>query len=145
MAAGLDATIFASVWRGLFNSASIFLDEKALQLTDGEAIALAKPSAVLWSYYMPSQVTPVQAAWSQLGMVLFGVVGTRTAAIERGWKARQKKAAAGKPKEQKPAEKVAPPPGPAGPDKPAGTVGIPSEKDVEVHWKPKKKSGGKAA
>ncbi|MDD3444192.1 MAG: hypothetical protein PHS60_02175 [Zavarzinia sp.] len=88
-AAGIDETIMASVFKGVFQGAAFALDEKAINLSDAEANAFARPACVLWGYYMPSQVTPVQAAWSQLAMVTVGVFGARSAAISRGWSKRR--------------------------------------------------------
>ncbi len=88
-AAGIDETIMASVFKGVFQAAAFALDEKAINLSDAEANAFARPACILWGYYMPNQVTPVQAAWSQLAMVTVGVMGARSAAISRGWSKRR--------------------------------------------------------
>jgi len=83
-ASGLDEQVIAAVWRGVFEAAALLLRSDALKINDAEATALARPSGVLWGYYMPSKLTPEQAAWSQLGLALFGIIGARAEAIRQG-------------------------------------------------------------
>ncbi len=87
-AAGIDETIMAAVFKGGFQALAFFLDEKSLNLTGAEADAFARPACVLWGYYMPTAISPVQAAWSQMAMVALGVVGARSDAISRGLRKR---------------------------------------------------------
>lgn len=123
-AAGLDETIMAAVWKGVFQAAALGLQSDAMLLTDTEALALARPSCVLWGYYMPAAISPTQAAWSQLGMVLFGVIGIRADAIRQGVKRRQAK-----------------PPEPAAPGIPAAGDAKPDIPTTKVHFKPAKPTG----
>ena len=83
-AAGIDETIMASVFKGAFQAVAFMLDEKTLNLSSAEAEAFARPACVLWGYYMPNTISPVQAAWSQMAMVAVGVIGARSEALSRG-------------------------------------------------------------
>lgn len=83
-AAGMDEQVMAAVWRGVFEAAALLLQRDGLKIKDAEATALARPSCVLWGYYMPTKVTPEHAAWAQLGMALFGIVGSRVDVIRSG-------------------------------------------------------------
>lgn len=87
-AAGIDETIMASVFKGAFQALAFALDEKGLNLSAAEADAFARPACVLWGYYMPNTISPVQAAWSQMAMVALGVFGARSEALSRGWRKR---------------------------------------------------------
>lgn len=127
-AAGLDDTILAAVWKGVFQAAALIFESSAMLLSDQEAIALARPSCIIWGCYMPTMITPVQAAWSQLGMVLFGVIGTRADVIRQGWKRRAGKAAAAETATWRPVVTVA---GESKPDIPTGNVKFTPAKGAE--------------
>jgi len=107
-AAGIDETIMASVFKGAFQALAFTLGEPKINLSGQEAEAFARPACVLWGYYMPEAVSPVQAAWSQLAMVAVGVIGARTDALSRGWKKRRdaKETPAPKPAAATPAPAV---------------------------------------
>ena len=122
-AAGIDETIMASVFKGAFQALAFALDEKGLNLSAAEADAFARPACVLWGYYMPTTISPVQAAWSQMAMVAVGVVGARSEALSRGWRKRARRNA-------QPPAKDAPAVAPAaGPIETAG--GIPESGPVK--------------
>lgn len=107
-ASGMDEQVIAAVWRGVFEATALLLQSDAMKINDAEATALARPSVVLWGYYMPAKLTPEQAAWSQLGLALFGILGARTDAIRQGVRDRRATARPATPRKATPGVSVPP-------------------------------------